>query len=267
MDDEEKLCCVYKHTSPSGKVYIGITSMKPEERWHGGYGYKNNKYFYRAIKKYGWENFTHEILFEELTREEACQKEVELIALYDSTNPNKGYNRSIGGDGPAGIIFSEETRAKISESKLGVKNPMYGKPMPESTRRKLSEKHKELCATEEGKVRMAQIRAKLKGHNKQTYSDEVRKKLSDSKKGEKNPNYGKTMSDEQKIKISLARSKPVVQLTEQYVFVAEYNSVKIAAETIGVYSANICQCCKGKLNFTGGFRWMYKEDYENKLKI
>lgn len=31
---------VYKHTSPSGKVYIGITCRKPEYRWNHGKGYK-----------------------------------------------------------------------------------------------------------------------------------------------------------------------------------------------------------------------------------
>ena len=55
---------VYKHTSPSGKVYIGITKRKPEYRWNKGKGYRKDQLlFYRAIKKYGWDNFTHEILY------------------------------------------------------------------------------------------------------------------------------------------------------------------------------------------------------------
>lgn len=54
--------CVYKHTSPSGKVYIGITQQRPEYRWQGGLGYRHNEYFFRAILKYGWNNFAHEIL-------------------------------------------------------------------------------------------------------------------------------------------------------------------------------------------------------------
>lgn len=62
---------VYKHTSPVGKVYIGITSKAPKERWQNGRGYWNNKHFYRAIKKYGWNNFEHEILYEGLTEGQA----------------------------------------------------------------------------------------------------------------------------------------------------------------------------------------------------
>ena len=52
---------VYKHTTPSGKVYIGITGLKPERRWRNGNGYKDNEHFYRAILKYGWDNIKHEI--------------------------------------------------------------------------------------------------------------------------------------------------------------------------------------------------------------
>ena len=47
---------VYKHVSPSHKVYIGITHLLPSQRWCRGNGYKNNPMFYRAIKKYGWDN-------------------------------------------------------------------------------------------------------------------------------------------------------------------------------------------------------------------
>lgn len=54
---------VYKHTTPSQKIYIGITSMSTSKRWgHKGYGYRNQPYFYRAILKYGWDNIKHEVL-------------------------------------------------------------------------------------------------------------------------------------------------------------------------------------------------------------
>lgn len=94
-----KIWSVYKHTSPVNKVYIGITSQKPEDRWLNGNNYKGNKHFNSAIKKYGWNNFKHEILFENLTEQEAKDKEIELITLYDSTDPDKGYNLSSGGEG------------------------------------------------------------------------------------------------------------------------------------------------------------------------
>lgn len=105
---------VYKHTTPSGKSYVGITRMSPERRWRNGDGYKKHVLFYRAIKKYGWENIKHEILFEDLTSEQAAEKEIELISKYDLCNPLNGYN--IGKGGFCKGKHSLQTRQKISES-------------------------------------------------------------------------------------------------------------------------------------------------------
>ena len=88
---------VYKHTSPIGKVYIGITKMNPIRRWSDGKGYKRCTHFYNAIIKYGWDNFRHEILYTGLSREEAEYKEKELIRKYKSTNTDFGYNIQQGG--------------------------------------------------------------------------------------------------------------------------------------------------------------------------
>ena len=104
--------CVYKHTSPNGKVYIGITKQYPLNRWHNGYGYRSNPYFFKAIIKYGWDNFKHEILFDGLTKLEAESKEIELIAKYKSNHYLYGYNLDNGGNCIGS--FSEEHKRKIS---------------------------------------------------------------------------------------------------------------------------------------------------------
>ena len=102
---------VYKHTSPSGKVYIGVTSLRPKERWSGGTGYVKNKHFYRAIKKYGWENIKHEILFDGLSKEDAFKTEIELIKEYRSSEREFGYNLGTGGEqGSTGSKWSDESR-------------------------------------------------------------------------------------------------------------------------------------------------------------
>ena len=76
---------VYKHTTPSGKVYIGITHQKPEYRWgKEGNGYKSNNHFSNAIKKYGWENIKHEIIAEVTTQSQAEAIEKNLINYYKS---------------------------------------------------------------------------------------------------------------------------------------------------------------------------------------
>lgn len=97
--NSSKNYCVYKHTNLiNNKIYIGITSRDPKKRWASGYGYMYNEHFWRAIKKYGWNTgFVHEVLFTGLTFEEACNKEIELIAFYQSNNPSCGYNKDKGG--------------------------------------------------------------------------------------------------------------------------------------------------------------------------
>lgn len=98
---------VYMHTAPNNKKYIGITyCSKPERRWKYGYGYKKQDKFYNAIKKYGWNSFKHEILYENLNCEEAQNKEKELIEKYDTIN--NGYNVSKGG-----IINNYREKCKI----------------------------------------------------------------------------------------------------------------------------------------------------------
>lgn len=95
---------LYKHTNQiNGKVYIGITN-DISRRWRNqGIEYKphssNTSRFWNAIQKYGWNNFKHEILINNLTSQEACKKEIEYIAKYDSTNRLKGYNIASGGNG------------------------------------------------------------------------------------------------------------------------------------------------------------------------
>lgn len=109
---------VYKHTSPSGKVYIGITSQKPEKRWGlNGAGYKHSPHLMAAIGVYGWDAFKHEILAEGINQEEAERMETALIAEYDSTNREKGYNTDIGGS--TGAKHSDETRQKIGDANRG----------------------------------------------------------------------------------------------------------------------------------------------------
>lgn len=90
---------VYIHIFPNNKVYVGITSIGVKNRWHNGKGYKDNPYLNNAINKYGWNNIKHKILFKGLTREEASNKEIELIKQYKSTNKEYGYNICYGGVG------------------------------------------------------------------------------------------------------------------------------------------------------------------------
>lgn len=133
---------IYKHTNKiNGKVYIGQTSQSMSQRWSNGNGYKGSVKFYSAIKKYGANNFEHEILKENLTQEEANYWEDYYINYYNSIET--GYNLKTGGQH---CTYSEESKRKMSKNHAdvsGEKNPMYGKKHTEESKRKMSENRKD----------------------------------------------------------------------------------------------------------------------------
>lgn len=126
---------VYKHTAPNGKVYIGITINDPLKRWNNGNGYVRNKHFHRAIQKYGWQNFKHEILYTGLTHKEACEIEKKLIASYKSNDKRYGFNITDGGDH---FTHSETSRKLMSENRKGKGRNARS----EETRKLMSQNHK-----------------------------------------------------------------------------------------------------------------------------
>lgn len=137
---EEKKWYVYMHTNLiNGKKYIGITSKKPEYRWQHGNGYRGNEHFWRAIQKYGWdEGFTHEILFFNLSIEDAAKIEQELIKEYNTNDYNYGYNLTSGGDRKYNFSISEETRQKMIKSHSGENNKWIGRKHKPESKEKMS---------------------------------------------------------------------------------------------------------------------------------
>lgn len=127
--------CVYRHTSPSGKVYIGITQQHPEDRWQGGLGYRHNAHFFRAILKYGWENFEHEIICSGLDKSTACELEVALIVAHRSNDKMHGYNITNGGEN---FKHSPESIKLMSERRKGKGTA----PRSAATRQKQRENHR-----------------------------------------------------------------------------------------------------------------------------
>lgn len=203
---------VYKHTNIfNEKCYIGITSQNPVRRWAKGVGYsKSQSKFYNAILKYGWDNFTHEILFEGLSFEDALNKEVELIILFDSYE--NGYNTSLGGKGNPGHSVSLDARKSMSIAHKGQVSWTKGKSLTEEHKQKLSEARKGKATGERPAEVKEKISKSLKGKRK---SAEARAKMSIAKKGIEPWNKGKVglkgipKTEDTKLKIAAANGKTV----------------------------------------------------------
>lgn len=101
VNKNERTYYVYVHINKiNGKRYYGITCQLPRERWKHGSPYKTQPKFYNAILKYGWDNFEHIVLYSDVSRKEATELEMALIAEFHTTEPAYGYNVSIGGEQP-----------------------------------------------------------------------------------------------------------------------------------------------------------------------
>lgn len=182
MQEVNKSFTVYMHISPNNKVYIGITSQTLNGRSRlDGSGYCLNTYFWRAIQKYGWNNFQHIIIGENLSQNEACELEIELIKKYNSTNPDYGYNISLGGDlGNYGRHCSDEVKRKIS-----MKNT--GRVKSEEERKRISERMKGKKHSSEHNRKVSEaLKGKYVGELSSAYglkrSDETKKRMSESAK-------------------------------------------------------------------------------------
>lgn len=84
--------CVYVHTAPDGRQYVGIAYEPAKERWAKGKGYKSNPEFWECIEEVGWDNIKHEVLYSGLDKFEARKIEGELIDKLNTLSPN-GFNR------------------------------------------------------------------------------------------------------------------------------------------------------------------------------
>ena len=229
---------VYCHTFPNGKRYIGITGQPVLRRWRNGEGYEGQP-VYDAILKYRWENIKHEILFENLSKEEAEEKEIELIKKYKTKSHENGYNIENGGSVSE---LSEETKRKISEKKkgkmAGAKHWNYGKHWDESVKEK---------------IRMSHIGMK--------YGEETIAKKRERFSGKNNPMYGTRMTKEHKKKLQAACvkavSKPVICVETGCV----YESAAQAQRCTGINSNTICRVVNHDKRYktAGGYHWEYQK--------
>lgn len=148
---------VYKITNKvNGKIYIGKTG-DATRRWKKHLTVaksptqNNHRLIHKAIRKYGENNFSFEIIESVDLESEALEKEMRWIAYYQSNTArygkDAGYNQTDGGEGTSGHKHSEESIKQMSESHIGMhagaKNPMYGKPRTEEVKAAISKSRAE----------------------------------------------------------------------------------------------------------------------------
>lgn len=212
---------IYKHTSPNGKIYIGLTNKSLEKRWK--LGYKHNKYFTDAINKYGSENFKHEIIYSGLTHIEAEKKEIETIALFRSNEREYGYNLTSGGGGRLGYKHTEASKRKMSKSATG---------------KKKSDEH----------------RKNISIANKKRFQDpKQRELLASLQKGRKH-------TREHIDKCIAKRLKEVYQLDLDGNIIKSFSSLQEASIETNISDTYICNVCRGRNNSAKGYKWRYADE-------
>lgn len=241
---------VYVHVNKTnGKMYVGVTKNKVEKRWKNGKGYIECVHFYRAIQKYGWDNFDHEIIADCLTEEEALHMEQMLIEKLNLQDDRFGYNIRYGG---TNCSLSEETKAKIGAALRDVPHSEEVRKMQSEIKKgkKLSPEH---CAAisrgnkgrprTEKEIKAARINGeKMSGDNHWTrrlgIKEETKVKISNSMK-----EYLKLNGQHE------GSGKKMVQCLETGVI---YNSIEDAAKELCICRSQISEACVGIKRHTAG---------------
>jgi group I intron endonuclease len=235
---------IYKLTSPSGKSYIG-QSLNIDVRLHH---YKllmarSQIKLYRALLKYGFENFSIEILkiIEDYVSRSKLKilldgYEIYFIKKYDTINA--GYNIREGGSRGK---LSSEAKNKIS---IANKDRVFSK----EHRRRLSESHTGYIMPKSQKD-LISIKSKLKG-----ISPETREKMVKSRKGYKPTKETLAKSSKSHIK------DKVLQLDLVGNLIKEWECVVYASRELGYSRSCIYDCCNNKRKVHKGFIWKYKSN-------
>ena len=239
---EERKYSVYMHTNKiNNKKYIGITSLNPTQRWKkDGSGYKN-QIFGRAISKYGWDNFNHDIIAENLTLVEAEEMERKLIKQYNTQNYNFGYNIADGGGATlpslcnkvywydlCGNLLGIFDSQGIAEKETGIRRDVIGK----------------VCA---GKSYTANNY--FFSHTPMTVK-EIEEKLKLREQIIQNNQTEGIKKAITKISIKVQQIDPITNEV-----IAEYNSQREAARAVNVDQKGISKAIAGIYKTSGVYKW------------
>lgn len=159
---------IYKLTNNvNGKIYVGKAKELAKRIYMHSRAYDAERSaLHRAIKKYGFESFSVDVLEQGITSETDLNRlEIEWIEKLSACDRSIGYNLTAGGEGALGNKWSDEARAKMSKQRKG---------RPTSDRQREASRMRLL-----GMVYSEETLAKMSdGSKKRSSSPEYRKKLS-----------------------------------------------------------------------------------------
>lgn len=110
---------------------------------------KYQKYIHKSIAKYGVDNFWFRCIDFELSEDKVLEQERYWIQLFDTTNPVKGYNLTLGGEGKSGYKHTDKTRkilSTLASKRVKERNPFYGKTHSKNARDKMRKSRRKISS-------------------------------------------------------------------------------------------------------------------------
>ena len=149
------------------KTYIGYTSHSPDRRFRQHCQPSGTSLINKAIKKYGEENFSFDVLYQSKDRDHTLFTMEEYFIRVENSHANDGhgYNRSYGGtSNNRGITYGTETRKRMSKARIGKKRPNSGAKISSALKgRVITDSHREkLRQAQTGKVLSEETKSKMR---------------------------------------------------------------------------------------------------------
>ena len=274
-----KICGIYKITSPSGMIYIG-QSRDIERRIieYRKIRCKSQQKLCYSIIKYGWDSHTFELIHE-CQEIELNELEQHYIKQFDTFNTEHGLNLTSGGDT---FKLSDETRLKISKSSMG-NTKWVGRKHSDESKLKMSITRKGRKASDESKLKMSITRKGRKAWNVGIkHSDETKEKMRKSA-----PKYhsrehainsgighrGLKLSNETKEKMSISKKGNQIRLGAKLSDETKEKIFNKKCHTYEIYDNNNCLICKFKSNFNKKMKELklpviyFRKSHQNNEKV
>lgn len=240
---------IYKATNlVNNKVYIGQTihSLTHRRKQHErSWSYGRDYLFPRAINKYGTNNFEWEVLYTTNDLKDLNEKECYYINLYDSTNPNKGYNIKAGGNNSS---LPDSVKEKISNAQKGELNHMYGKTG------ELNHSSKKVKNVTTGEI----FGSAMECANKLQINHSHVSAVCRGDRGSTNNMIFRYIDDSGNIiepnKETQVKAKRVQNIDTGEIFESASDAEKHCS---GKKNGNISKVCKGTRKLFAGYRWGY----------